>query len=297
MFASRVATLVVCFILTYTTIQGDYNQESDFLEVVKKDSFVDKSAFIKDFLEGTDCNVVLRGPHRSGKSTAIDMIRRFVEIQPDDQGRPLSPNTTENYMAFQKHNLEIFKHQDVVEKHFGRYPVILFDFQPLSKIVSHYDVLEIFKKWLREAHTKHRYLLHERNIWIGKHEKSHFEELMEKSNIKYGPSYMIQKFTRLCELLYIHFQKPIFALVDDYDAFLDSPDISFNFSNDYVVSFIQNFSAEFFQKNRFLGNVFVTGLHRVRRSPCPDFKFNFPAKTVFHNYTDKHPLCQLLGSY
>lgn len=281
----------------YFFLQDKNNSESDFSEVIKKESFVDKTLYIKDFLESAEANVVLNAPHRSGKSTAIDMIRRFVEIEADEQGRPKQPNTTENYRLFQNHDLDIFKHQDVVDKHFGKYPVILFDFQPLNKIVSHYELLEIFKTWLREAHTKHQYLLLERNIWIGPHEKNHFEELMKKSNIKYAPTYMIQKFARLCELLFIHFQKPVIALVDDYDAFLDSPEISFNFSNDYVVSFIHSFSEECFKKNKFLGKVFITGVHRENGSPLPDFKFNFPPKTVFHNYTEKHPLCQLLGRY
>ena len=54
--------------------------------------FVDKSMFIKEFLEESGDKVVLiTRPRRWGKSLNMDMLQRFLSIEVDDQGAPITP--------------------------------------------------------------------------------------------------------------------------------------------------------------------------------------------------------------
>ena len=52
--------------------------------------FVDKSMFIKEFLEASSGKVVLiTRPRRWGKSLNMDMLKRFLSIEVDEQGAPI----------------------------------------------------------------------------------------------------------------------------------------------------------------------------------------------------------------
>ena len=52
--------------------------------------FVDKSMFIKEFLAASSGKVVLiTRPRRWGKSLNMDMLKRFLSIEVDEQGAPL----------------------------------------------------------------------------------------------------------------------------------------------------------------------------------------------------------------
>ena len=52
--------------------------------------FVDKSMFIKEFLKARSGEVVLiTRPRRWGKSLNMDMLKRFLAIEVDEQGAPL----------------------------------------------------------------------------------------------------------------------------------------------------------------------------------------------------------------
>ena len=52
--------------------------------------FVDKSMFIKEFLEASSGEVVLIArPRRWGKSLNMDMLQRFLTLEVDEQGNLL----------------------------------------------------------------------------------------------------------------------------------------------------------------------------------------------------------------
>ena len=62
----------------------------DFAKLLLESTvFVDKSLFIKEFLEDNSDVVLLTRPRRWGKSLNMDMLGRFLAIQVDAQGVPL----------------------------------------------------------------------------------------------------------------------------------------------------------------------------------------------------------------
>ncbi|MEO1219300.1 MAG: AAA family ATPase, partial [Bacteroidota bacterium] len=54
--------------------------------LLKSDVFVDKSLFIKEFLESQEEVTLITRPRRWGKSLNMDMLKRFLNIEVDDQG-------------------------------------------------------------------------------------------------------------------------------------------------------------------------------------------------------------------
>ena len=63
--------------------------------------FVDKSMFIKEFLEESGDKVVLiTRPRRWGKSLNMDMLRCFLSIEVDAQGVPLPQEESLNRKLF-----------------------------------------------------------------------------------------------------------------------------------------------------------------------------------------------------
>ena len=65
----------------------------DFLSVVEKSVFVDKSMLIADVIDSGAMALLFCRPRRFGKSLKLSMIQRFLEIpSPSD---PFSRDTTE----------------------------------------------------------------------------------------------------------------------------------------------------------------------------------------------------------
>ena len=88
---------------------------SAFDEIIEDDLlFIDKTLFIKEFMEdGCTVSCILR-PRRFGKSTNLSMLRSFLSLG----AQPASFN---RYL--------IHEHPDFVARHCGTYPVIALNFK------------------------------------------------------------------------------------------------------------------------------------------------------------------------
>ena len=73
----------------------------DFAKLLLESTvFVDKSLFIKEFLEDKSGVVLLTRPRRWGKSLNLDMLGRFLAIEVDAQGVPLPQAASTNRKLF-----------------------------------------------------------------------------------------------------------------------------------------------------------------------------------------------------
>ena len=103
--------------------------------------FVDKSMFIKEFLKARSGEVVLiTRPRRWGKSLNMDMLKRFLAIEVDEQGAPLPQEESLNHKLFVGGEVLIKPHTgkvkqlaplkiaqqcpELVTEYQGQYPVI-----------------------------------------------------------------------------------------------------------------------------------------------------------------------------
>ncbi|MFU7503115.1 MAG: AAA family ATPase [Candidatus Tisiphia sp.] len=68
--------------------------------LLNSDVFVDKSLMIKELLEDSGEVILITRPRRWGKSLNMDMIRRFFEIEIDEQENPLALEYQNNIKLF-----------------------------------------------------------------------------------------------------------------------------------------------------------------------------------------------------
>ena len=125
------------FTIMYTR-SGMYVGTDDFADLrLNSNLFVDKSLFIKEFLEDSGKVALITRPRRWGKSLNLDMLGRFLAIAVDQQGTPIEPAQSLNRKLFlggevalkpgktkQLSPLQIAQEQEIVEDHQGQFPVI-----------------------------------------------------------------------------------------------------------------------------------------------------------------------------
>ncbi|KAK0088133.1 hypothetical protein PV326_004937 [Microctonus aethiopoides] len=112
---------------TYSVYDDHYN----------KPFYVDKTLLIKELFEIK--HVLITAPSRFGKTLNMDMVRRFVEIELDKDGKPIVLDVDEdkcclkeiqprskNFKLFQGKNIS--KEKEIIFKHFGKYPTIYVNF-------------------------------------------------------------------------------------------------------------------------------------------------------------------------
>ena len=67
---------------------------------LRNDVFVDKSMFLHEFIKGSGYVKLVARPGRWGKTLNIDMLRRFLDIEADEQGTPIPLEESVNRKLF-----------------------------------------------------------------------------------------------------------------------------------------------------------------------------------------------------
>jgi hypothetical protein len=68
--------------------------------LLNSDVFVDKSLMIKEFLEDSGDVILITRPRRWGKSLNMDMLKKFFEIEVDQDGKLLAQEKRVNHKLF-----------------------------------------------------------------------------------------------------------------------------------------------------------------------------------------------------
>lgn len=265
--------------------------ESDFEIIVKTSTFVDKTLLIKDIFQGTS-KIQITAPRQFGKSTNMDMVKRFLEIEVDTEGKPKNVKTTRNYKLFKDNNLEICKHEQFFNENFGKHPVIYIDYKPLSRVNNFDSMLEDFRRIVVETFSLHTYLMNVDHFWIDDLFISDFKRCAIERQTKYiGESDLKYVFKFLSKVLYRYFGKKAFVLIDNYDAFFDNIMYEKNHDTDRIISFIQSANDNLLKSNRYIGRAFLTGVLRVTSTGLPDHGNNI----ISYCFLTGHPFSKYYG--
>ncbi|MCD8200517.1 MAG: AAA family ATPase, partial [Clostridia bacterium] len=218
---------------------------SDFVEVISKYYYVDKSLLIKELLdnEGGDDAFLFTRPRRFGKSLNLSMIRTFFE-------------KTESDTSVYFRNLEIWKCGEKYTSEQGKYPVIYFDLKDINDTTWE-DMYEDFKDAIISEYERHSEL----EGSIGKKKQERYDRIVSgtgtildyKSSLKF-----------LTDILYeFHGVKPI-ILIDEYDTPVQKG-YDFGFY-DKVIEFVRSFLSRALKGSN-LNNAFavITGAMQVAK--------------------------------
>ncbi|KAG8247338.1 hypothetical protein J6590_063088 [Homalodisca vitripennis] len=242
------------------------NKNSKFEDVIKSAVFIDNTVLIKDLLVTNGSVKLITAPRMFGKSTNLDMVIRFLEITVEERGDRLEISDTANYNLFKTNGLNICKDKIFFKEHFGNYPVIYIDYNPLRAVSSFIELLKRLRTVISQTFSYHTYLTENKKLWMDEEEITHFQNHITQGENRTLDKFDISfSFQYLALLLKKHFRKKVFVLIDNSDAFVynmifkESPDM------EAICSFMEETDGALLTAENLVSGGLLTGVLRVFR--------------------------------
>ncbi|MEN0016445.1 MAG: AAA family ATPase, partial [Bacteroidota bacterium] len=249
--------------------------------LIEGDVFVDKSLFIKEFLQDSSGEVILiTRPRRWGKSLNMDMLNRFLAIEVDEQGNPLPQAQCRNHKLFAGGEvalefdeskvlkpLKISNYPALMQRQ-GQYPVISIGFRDVTG--SSYEEIEAkITRQMSRLYRKHRYL----KKYLSDAETL-LEDVQKEKLHRYYTGQLSQEDVAeglyfLSELLSKHFGKNVYILMDEYDTHINNAFIELKGKPkefNEVLELFRELLGHTFKGNPYLKRGLITGILRVAKA-------------------------------
>lgn len=162
--------------------------------------FVDKTAFIRQLIDGHSKVMLLTRPRRFGKTLTLSMADWFFSIEKETQSRHLFEG-----LAIEQAGPEYMEHR-------GRYPVIFISLKDLKNLT--WDAMfDSFRTLIRNWYTAHAYL----------GESDRFDpdvrtRFLDLKRGQAGAGEMAGSLALLLQMLHGYYGKKVILLLDEYDA-------------------------------------------------------------------------------
>ena len=251
---------------TYEVLTGI----SDFRKLVSGDGltvdpnrlFVDKSLFIKDFIDSSGEVLLITRPRRWGKTLALSMLQHFLSKEVDG----FSTKDLFNNLKIAKFLEPGSKYQ----QYFGTNQVIMVTFKDLEGETFD-EIRESIEEIISDLYSDHEYILHalqdeSPNFKFGKANfnkyQSAFIKIMDK---KSNLAELKRSIKLLSELLNKYHGKKVFILIDEYDNAINGA----MHNPELIVKLTKFFSGLFgscLKGNRNLEKGLITGVLRVAKA-------------------------------
>ncbi len=221
----------------------------NFRSIIEKNlTFVDKSLFIKDFIddEGTQVALITR-PRRFGKTLNLSMLHHFFAAEV--HGKPTNG-------LFK--GLKIMEQGDLYGQHQGKYPVVFMSFKDIKQ-ASFENAFIKFKELFFDVYKEYSYLLDSNKLIDS---QKHFFELILNQTI--SPPQLESALKFITECLYQHHEgiKPL-LLIDEYDTPVQAAYIGNYY--DPMVGFMRGLFGAGLKGNPYLHRALLTGILRVSK--------------------------------
>ncbi len=232
----------------------------EFFKDFKRDDFyyVDKTNFIRDFIELRGSVNLFTRPRRFGKSLTMDMLKSFFEIGAD---------------ASLFEGLAISKEMEICERYMGKYPVISISLKDVEGMDFQmaYDMLGSV---ISEEARRLDFLLNSDELTaLDK------EELIRLIRGDFEKTVHLHGSLRLLtDLLFKHYKIPVIILIDEYDVPLDKAYRSDYYSE--MVNLIRSLFSRVLKTNRNLYFAAITGCLRIARESIFTGLNNFKVRTI-----------------
>jgi len=175
--------------------------------------FVDKTSYLKDVVDTDKSYVMLfTRPRRFGKSLFMTMAESFLKIDSDNPG-----DTTLQQKTFK--DTKILDDKEFCQKYMGQYPVICLTL----KGVQGDDFEDAYYKLAEIVSAKaDEYSFLKESPALDEKEKAKFDKLCDEDYLKNFDkktrSYVTSSIISLAKMLYKHFKKQVYVLIDEYDV-------------------------------------------------------------------------------
>lgn len=239
---------------------------SDYVRAQSEYYYVDKTLFIKEFLDHKPLVSLFTRPRRFGKTLNMDMLRVFFEISEED---------TSKYFE----DKAIWRCGEEYRKHQGQYPVIFLTFKDV-KFDSWKATIDKIRSLLQNEFGRHQELTDSSKL--AEYEKTYFDKVIngEASEVDLAAS-----LEKLSQMLTKHYGKAPIIIIDEYDT-----PIQEGYSKDFydeIIGFMRNFFSGAFKDNRNLTYGFLTGILRIAQESIFSGLNNLAVNSVMDNEYDK----------
>ena len=255
---------------------------SDYVRAQSEYYYVDKTLFIKEFLDRKPLVTLFTRPRRFGKTINMDMLRVFFEISDED---------TSIYFK----DKAIWKCGEEYTKHQRKYPVIFLTFKDV-KFDSWESTLDKIHGLLRAEFSRHIELLTSEKT--AKYEKDFFLRIIEGDATEVDLSSALEN---LSKMLTEHYGQAPIIIIDEYDTPIQEG-YAKNFYNE-VTDFMCNFFSGAFKDNKNLSYGFLTGILRIAQESIFSGLNNLAVNTVMDEEYDsffgftRFEVCQMMEYY
>lgn len=223
----------------------------DLKEIIEQNMYyVDKSLMIKELLDTPAKVSLFTRPRRFGKTLNLSMIRRFFELELDQEGA-----LVDHGHLFD--GLKISACGETYLAHHQQYPVINLSLKA-AKQPSFEMAYGMLKKQIQEEYDRHRYVLCG-NALVGK-EKEQYQDILDLED---DPLLYVDalKFLSMCLVKY--HKKNVIILIDEYDVPLENA--WFSGFYEAMVGYIRSLLESALKTNQYLEFAVITGCLRISR--------------------------------
>ena len=232
---------------------------SNFRKLVSSDGitadlnrlFIDKTLFIKDFIDHSNDVILITRPRRWGKSSILSMLQHFFT-------KKLDGLTTKGLFE----NLKIAQHlkDPKYQKYQGSYPIILITFKNL-KGNNFIEIREKVQKTIAKLYRDFQYILD--SDLIDRSMKEIFIKILEE---KGSNADLTDSLRFLTELLTKYHNNKVFVLIDEYDNAINEA-----FNNANLLTELTDFFSDLLgsclkDNDSYLEKGLVTGILRVAKA-------------------------------
>ena len=217
---------------------------SDYIKASTEYYYVDKTLFIKDFIDSKPSVSLFTRPRRFGKTLNMDMLRVFFE------------KTNSDTSIYFRDKL-IWQYGNEYTKYQGQFPVIFLTFKDV-KCQSWEDTFEKIRKLISIEFLRHYEL--ESSPKLNPYEIEEYKRLAsgDANEIDFQMSLQL-----LSLLLHKHHEKEAIIIIDEYDTPIQQGHVS-GFYDD-IIGFMRNFFSGGLKDNPHLSYGFLTGILRVAK--------------------------------
>lgn len=266
---------------------------------------MDKTLLIREVLLNNKTSMIA-APPKFGKSTNLDMIKVFFEIEVDENGRAktrsnysLQPvRDTDNFRLFDDNSFKISQESILVHEYLGRTPVLSVSFRCDRELKGLEDVINYFKFLVHQTFKQYRYLIKSEKLASGN--RQYIESWCSESEYHmFGKQRVSSALRELAEYLYRHFdRRRVFVLIDDHDSVIKwaMHSVSDDDTLDDIVRFsVCIMNALLKSNSRYVQGGLITGVSDIPAFGSPAHNIDDPDSFQIYRFLDDHRFVEFYG--
>ena len=261
--------------------------KDNFAELKDKNRYyVDKTPYLKQVFAVDDADILLfTRPRRFGKTLLMNMFESFLNINYE---KPGDTTIHQNYFK----DTKIFDDKEFCKKYMGQFPVLsitLKDVQGKNFKAAYLKLAEVVSAKANEFY----FLKNSQNL--NDKEKAKFDLLCDEMYLKRADeeaqSYATSTIKSLVSMLYRHFKKQVYVLIDEYDVPLAKAQAN-GYHKDMVtlmssfLGFLKDPQKDPEKKTSIISKVVITGCLKVAKNSIFTGVNNLTVNTVISTDMD-----------